>query len=94
MTTDDIARFLRTHPQFFDQHPELLESIHVPHPYGGRAIPLSERQTFALREKVKPEVKAEMIEQVKLADAPAQSKVPAAPSKPGEGEAPADPHAH
>ena len=48
----------------------------------------------ALREKVKPEVKAEMIEQVKLADATAQSKVPAAPSKPGEGEAPADPHAH
>ena len=53
MTTDEIARFLRTHPQFFDQHPELLESIHVPHPYGGRAIPLSERQTVALREKVK-----------------------------------------
>jgi uncharacterized protein YigA (DUF484 family) len=53
MTTDEIARFLRTHPSFFDQHPELLESIHVPHPYGGRAIPLSERQTVALREKVK-----------------------------------------
>ena len=53
MTTDDIARFLRTHPHFFDQHPDLLESIHVPHPYGGRAIPLTERQTVALREKVK-----------------------------------------
>jgi uncharacterized protein YigA (DUF484 family) len=53
MTTDEIARFLRTHPKFFDQHPELLESIHVPHPYGGRAIPLSERQAVALREKVK-----------------------------------------
>jgi uncharacterized protein YigA (DUF484 family) len=53
MTADEIARFLRTHPQFFDQHPELLESIHVPHPYGGRAIPLAERQTVALREKVK-----------------------------------------
>jgi uncharacterized protein YigA (DUF484 family) len=53
MTTDEIARFLRTHPQFFDQHPELLESIHVPHPYGGRAIPLAERQTVALREKVR-----------------------------------------
>ena len=53
MTTDDIARFLRTHPHFFDQHPDLLESIHVPHPYGGRAIPLAERQTVALREKAK-----------------------------------------
>src|SRR5688500_10958392 len=53
MTADEIARFLRTHPKFFDQHPELLESIQVPHPYGGRAIPLAERQTVALREKLK-----------------------------------------
>ena len=53
MNADDIARWLRTHPQFFDQHPELLETINVPHPYGGRAIPLAERQTVALREKMK-----------------------------------------
>jgi uncharacterized protein YigA (DUF484 family) len=53
MNSEDIARYLRTHPQFFDQHPELLESINVPHPYGGRAIPLAERQTVALREKLK-----------------------------------------
>ena len=53
MSPDDVATFLRTHPQFFEQHPELLEKIQVPHPYGGRAIPLSERQTVALREKLK-----------------------------------------
>lgn len=53
MNADDIARYLRTHPQFFDQHPELLETINVPHPYGGRAIPLAERQTVALREKAR-----------------------------------------
>jgi uncharacterized protein YigA (DUF484 family) len=53
MTDDDVATYLRLHPQFFDQHPELLEKIHVPHPYGGRAIPLAERQTVALREKAK-----------------------------------------
>ncbi len=53
MNADDLARFLRANPQFFDQNPELLESIHVPHPYGGRAIPLAERQTVALREKLK-----------------------------------------
>jgi hypothetical protein len=53
MSPDDIATFLRTHPQFFDQHPDLLEKIRVPHPYGGRAIALSERQTVALREKQK-----------------------------------------
>ena len=53
MTAEEVAAFFRTHPQFFDQHPELLESIYVPHPYGGRAIPLSERQILSLRDKVK-----------------------------------------
>ncbi len=53
MTAEEVALFFRTHPQFFDQHPELLETIFVPHPYGGRAIPLAERQILSLREKVK-----------------------------------------
>lgn len=53
MTAEEVAQFFRSHPQFFDQHPELLESIFVPHPYGGRAIPLSERQILSLRDKVK-----------------------------------------
>ena len=53
MNAEQVAQFLKTHPQFFDQHPELFESISVPHPYGGRAIPLAERQTITLREKVR-----------------------------------------
>ncbi len=67
MNADDIARFLRTHPQFFDQHPDLLESLHVPHPYGGRAIPLAERQTVALREKLRL-LEAKLAEIVKNAE--------------------------
>jgi uncharacterized protein YigA (DUF484 family) len=53
MNADDIAQFLRTHPEFFDRHPDLLEAIYVPHPHGGRAIPLAERQILTLREKAK-----------------------------------------
>jgi len=53
MNEEDIAVFLRSNPQFFDQHPELLESIRVAHPYGGRAIPLAERQMVSLRERVR-----------------------------------------
>lgn len=53
MDANDIAQFLRSNPQFFDQHPQLLESIYVPHPHGGRAIPLTERQIVSLREKVR-----------------------------------------
>jgi uncharacterized protein len=53
MDANDVAQFLRSNPQFFDQNPQLLESIYVPHPHGGRAIPLTERQIVSLREKVR-----------------------------------------
>jgi hypothetical protein len=53
MNADDVARFLKANPGFFDQHPDLLGAICVPHPHGGRAIPLSERQLITLREKSK-----------------------------------------
>jgi len=53
MNANDVAQFLRSNPQFFDQHPQLLETIVVPHPHGGRAIPLTERQIVSLREKVR-----------------------------------------
>jgi len=53
MDAKDVAQFLKTNPQFFDQNPQLLESIYVPHPHGGRAIPLTERQIVSLRDKVK-----------------------------------------
>ena len=53
MDANEIAQFLRSNPHFFDQHPQLLESIYVPHPHGGRAIPLTERQIVSLREKVR-----------------------------------------
>ena len=61
MNSDEAEKYLKDHPEKFAQlfaqllerQPELLESMYVPHPYGGRAIPLSERQTLTLREKVK-----------------------------------------
>jgi len=53
MDAKDVAQFLKSNPQFFDQHPQLLESILVPHPHGGRAIPLTERQILGLREKLR-----------------------------------------
>jgi uncharacterized protein YigA (DUF484 family) len=53
MNEEEIAQFLRSQPQFFDRHPGLLESILVPHPHGGRAIPLAERQMLGLRDKAR-----------------------------------------
>lgn len=48
---DDVAKYLASHPDFFDQHPELLEHLHVPHIAGSAAISLVERQVKLLREK-------------------------------------------
>ena len=65
MSPDDIAKYLRTHPQFFEEHPELLESIYVPHPHSGRTIALTERQILGLRDKTKT-LEAQLGELVRL----------------------------
>ena len=65
MTSDDVARFLRANPQFFDEHPGLLESIYVPHPHGGRTIALTERQILSLRDRTKT-LEAKLAELVRL----------------------------
>jgi len=51
MRSEEIAQYLQDHPDFFEAHLDLLTEINLPHPHGGRTIPLSERQLVALREK-------------------------------------------
>jgi len=50
LTDEDIAGWLRTHPDFFQRNSELLATLRVPHPAGG-AVSLIERQIEVLREK-------------------------------------------
>ena len=47
---DDVAEYLKANPAFFDQYAELLSTIQVANPHGGRAIALSDRQVLALRD--------------------------------------------
>jgi len=53
MSPEDVARYLQDHPEFFEEHAEVLAEIHIPHPHGGGAIPISERQIVSLREKTR-----------------------------------------
>jgi uncharacterized protein YigA (DUF484 family) len=53
LKADDVARYLRENPGFFESYADMLAEITVPHPHGGRAIPLSDRQMLSLREKSK-----------------------------------------
>jgi uncharacterized protein YigA (DUF484 family) len=45
-----VAEYLRSHPEFFNEYPDLLIDIKVPHA-SGDAISLVERQLSALREQ-------------------------------------------
>ncbi|MGZ8255226.1 MAG: DUF484 family protein [Burkholderiaceae bacterium] len=53
LQAQDIAQYLADHPDFFDQHPELLSGMQLPHPHNGQAISLVERQSLMLRERIK-----------------------------------------
>lgn len=52
-SAQDIADFLREHPEFPDQHPEVFALLRVPHPHGAQTISLGERQILTLRERVR-----------------------------------------
>lgn len=51
MNQEDVVEYLRAHPEFFEEHADLLAQVSIPSPHGGRAIPLSERQVLALRDR-------------------------------------------
>lgn len=53
MPSVDIADYLKAHPDFFNQHAELLADLHIPHPHGTHAVSITERQILSLREKVR-----------------------------------------
>ena len=53
MTPDTVLDYLKQNPSFFDEHADFLATIFTPHPHGGRAISISERQVLTLREKGK-----------------------------------------
>ena len=60
-----VAAFLREHPDFFQQHSDLLTELSIPHAAGG-VVSLVERQVEALRSE-NTELKGHMQELVELA---------------------------
>lgn len=53
MNAADVARYLKDNPDFLAEHGELFTQLTVPHPHGGQAISLAERQLHALRDKIR-----------------------------------------
>jgi len=53
MNHEEVAQFLREHPGFFRDYPELFADLQLPDPHQGNAISLVERQAMVLRERVR-----------------------------------------
>jgi uncharacterized protein YigA (DUF484 family) len=51
MEANDVAQYLKQNPAFFEDYADVIADIFVPHPHGGHAIPIAERQIVTLREK-------------------------------------------
>ena len=51
MKSEEVAQYLQNHPQFFEEHADLVSRMLIPHPHGGRTISITERQMLALRDK-------------------------------------------
>ncbi|MFT5112143.1 MAG: hypothetical protein ACI8P9_001467 [Parasphingorhabdus sp.] len=47
----ELAKHLRSHPDFFSRFPQLLAELIIPHPTSGKTISLLERQLLVLREQ-------------------------------------------
>jgi uncharacterized protein YigA (DUF484 family) len=52
-TPEQVAEFLKQNPGFFENHVDILMDLQIPHPHGGRAVSIGERQLVAVREKSK-----------------------------------------
>lgn len=51
MDAKAVAEYLKQNPKFFEEYADVIAEIFVPHPHGGHAIPIAERQIVTLREK-------------------------------------------
>lgn len=47
-----VAEYLSSHPDFFNQFPDLLTTLNITHPHGTHAISITERQVLSMRDKV------------------------------------------
>lgn len=53
MNSHEVAIYLINHPEFFEEHAELLANVKLTSPIIGRSISLQERQMEVVREKLK-----------------------------------------
>ena len=51
VTREAVLEFLKTDPEFFEEHAEFFHQVEILHPYSGRTVSLAERQMINMRDK-------------------------------------------
>ena len=51
MKSEEVAQYLKEHLQFFNEFPDLLADIEIPHPQDDKVVSLHERQVISLRDR-------------------------------------------
>ena len=62
---EQVCGFMRNHPEFFEQHPELLAELRLSHP-SGNAVSLIERQVQVLRDQ-NEDLKSRLLQLIEVA---------------------------
>lgn len=67
LEANEVASYLKQHPEFFDHYADLLAQVHIPDPHGGRAISITERQLGNLRDRNK-QLEAKLAELIRFGE--------------------------
>ena len=67
MNPEEVAAWLKDNPQFFEDHAGMIAEVYIPHPHGGRAISITERQILTLRERGK-QLEAKLREMIQFGE--------------------------
>lgn len=67
LDANDVAAYLKTHPDFFNLYADVLAQIVIADPHNGRAISITERQLGALRDRNK-QLEAKLAELIRFGE--------------------------
>ncbi|MBP9713219.1 MAG: DUF484 family protein [Sterolibacterium sp.] len=67
LDANDVAAYLKAHPDFFNLYADLLAQIVITDPHNGRAISITERQLSALRDRNK-QLEAKLAELIRFGE--------------------------
>jgi len=67
MDSNEVAEYLKEHPEFFAEHAEMMSQIEIPSPHGDKAVSITERQMATLREKAR-QLEAKLAELIRFGE--------------------------